>query len=114
MDLPQLVPIERGTGGILGRLDGRHRAVRAIEGSARVAAQEGEMRQPAPDRRRRSSVLVVDWSLVWSVKELRVGVGGGRDVTELEARVADDRQRIELGGSAANVVCASVRAPLKS
>ena len=45
------------------------------------------MRQPAPDRRRRSSV-----------EELRVGVGGGLDVAELEARVADDRQRIELGG----------------
>ena len=45
------------------------------------------MRQPAPDRRR--------WS---GVGELRVGVSRGRDVAELEARVSDDRQRIELAG----------------
>ena len=87
MDLPQLVAVEGGAGRILGRVDGRHRAIRAIEGRARVPAQEGEMRQPAPDRRRRSGV-----------EELRVGVGRGRDVAELEARVADHCERVELGG----------------
>ena len=87
MELPQLVAVESCAGGILGRLDRCDRALRAIEGRSRVPAQERKMRQPAPDRRR--------WS---GVGELRVGVSRGRQVAELEARVADDRQRIELAG----------------